>query len=330
MGTTTDKLNKLIETKEAIKAALSNKGVSITDTDTFYSYAEKINSIPSVNYETVNLTLLDVENNNLSGVTVTLYYNNSEIKQYTYTGNSLSIKIPEYINYTIKFDAENIYFNEEINGIALSNNTRELTVYGIITGLYIYSIDGNFYTEETWDTTNNSQAIGVALINKDCRFVIDKTNESTKRIDENNPISNPNAITSIEDSFLDYNGKTNTEELLRSFNNSEYAQTYCNSITYNINDNVVKGYLGSTGEWYKAISYNEEINELIELIGGTPLKINQQQGTFTNAYLSSTVSNNLNGAIYVVNFSGNNINNYPIDAVYNNTQMLVRPFIPLL
>ena len=45
MGTITDKLNKLAETKSAIKTAIVNKGVSISDSDTFASYADKINTI---------------------------------------------------------------------------------------------------------------------------------------------------------------------------------------------------------------------------------------------------------------------------------------------
>lgn len=45
MGTITDKLNKLAETKSAIKTAIVNKGVAVSDTDTFASYADKISSI---------------------------------------------------------------------------------------------------------------------------------------------------------------------------------------------------------------------------------------------------------------------------------------------
>ena len=47
MGTTADKLNKLEETKAAIKTAITNKGVEVSDSDTFASYADKINSIPT-------------------------------------------------------------------------------------------------------------------------------------------------------------------------------------------------------------------------------------------------------------------------------------------
>lgn len=45
MGTINDKLAYLDDTKLAIKEAIQNKGVSVTDEDTFRSYAEKINSI---------------------------------------------------------------------------------------------------------------------------------------------------------------------------------------------------------------------------------------------------------------------------------------------
>lgn len=45
MGTTADKLNKLLETKTAIKEAIKAKGVSVAETDTFRSYADKIESI---------------------------------------------------------------------------------------------------------------------------------------------------------------------------------------------------------------------------------------------------------------------------------------------
>lgn len=52
MGTTADKLTYLAGTKTAIKAAIQAKGVSISDTDTFRAYAEKISAIPISGFET--------------------------------------------------------------------------------------------------------------------------------------------------------------------------------------------------------------------------------------------------------------------------------------
>lgn len=45
MGTINEKLNYLLQTKEDIKQAIKGKGVEITDSDSFRSYAEKIGTI---------------------------------------------------------------------------------------------------------------------------------------------------------------------------------------------------------------------------------------------------------------------------------------------
>ena len=47
MGTTAQKLNKILETKEAIRTAINNKGGTLTTTDTFASYSSAIDSLPS-------------------------------------------------------------------------------------------------------------------------------------------------------------------------------------------------------------------------------------------------------------------------------------------
>ena len=47
MGTTAQKLNKILETKEAIRTVINNKGGTLTTTDTFASYPSAIDSLPS-------------------------------------------------------------------------------------------------------------------------------------------------------------------------------------------------------------------------------------------------------------------------------------------
>lgn len=68
MGTTADKINYLNGTKAAIKEAIVNKGVSVSDSDTFRSYAEKIGDIEGGSVFTIkNQPILadnDVETSN--------------------------------------------------------------------------------------------------------------------------------------------------------------------------------------------------------------------------------------------------------------------------
>ena len=47
MGTTADELNKVLSTKADIKSAIIEKGVAVSDSDTFASYGNKIRSIKS-------------------------------------------------------------------------------------------------------------------------------------------------------------------------------------------------------------------------------------------------------------------------------------------
>ena len=56
MGTVADKLNYLQGTKEAIKSALIEKGVSVADSDTFRSYADKISGIKTTEMEDALVT----------------------------------------------------------------------------------------------------------------------------------------------------------------------------------------------------------------------------------------------------------------------------------
>lgn len=56
MGTLADKLAYLNATKEAIKTALQNKGITVLATDTFRSYAQKIANIVTPSHTTLGIT----------------------------------------------------------------------------------------------------------------------------------------------------------------------------------------------------------------------------------------------------------------------------------
>ena len=85
MGTTAQKLNKILETKEAIRTAINNKGGTLTTTDTFASYPSAIDSLPSGGGGSLK-TLLDATKSayylfyNYSGVSVNdlISYNDTE------------------------------------------------------------------------------------------------------------------------------------------------------------------------------------------------------------------------------------------------------------
>ena len=73
MGTINEKLNYLLQTKENIKQAIKEKGVEITDSDSFRSYAEKIGTIQAGGDEILISTPTAFV---LSGVSATLITSN--------------------------------------------------------------------------------------------------------------------------------------------------------------------------------------------------------------------------------------------------------------
>lgn len=58
MGTTAEKLNKILETKEAIRTAINNKGGTLTETDTFASYSATIANLKTTGESATTLKAL--------------------------------------------------------------------------------------------------------------------------------------------------------------------------------------------------------------------------------------------------------------------------------
>ena len=206
MGTITDKLNKLAETKSAIKTAIVNKGVSISDTDTFASYADKISSIEG------------------GGSTPT----------------------------------EGIY------------------------GVFIYDTNGNLTKPEEWDTANNDLAVGVAVIDENCSFVVGKEASAKMAYDPNYKKLNWDHIINegyAENIKLDYAGEANSAIVrgLTSGETNAFNWAYSNTIT--VNGTTLYGYLGAGGEWQTAINNKSSIDSALSIIGGTAMDTDKYHWT---------------------------------------------------
>ena len=194
MGTITDKLNKLAETKSAIKTAIVNKGVAVSDSDTFASYANKIASISG-------------------GSTPT----------------------------------EGIY------------------------GVFIYDTNGNLTKPEEWDTANNDLAVGVAVIDENCAFVIGKT-PTFSEIAWSSKLygTEVSGIVITEDADIaktDYAGEHNSA-IVRSLTSGEdnaFNLAYSKTIT--VNGTTLYGYIGALGEWQTAYNNKSSIERAFKKIG---------------------------------------------------------------
>ena len=195
MGTITDKLNKLTETKSAIKTAIVNKGVTVSDTDTFASYADKIASISG------------------GGSTPT----------------------------------EGIY------------------------GVFIYDTNGNLTKPEEWDTANNDLAVGVAVIDENCAFVIEKTPNNSEIAWSNTLYGTivPGIVTTEDGNIAktDYAGEYNSSIVRGLTSGEDNVFNWAYSKTITVNGTILHGYIGALGEWWTAYNNKSSIDSAFRKIG---------------------------------------------------------------
>ena len=204
MGTITDKLNKLAETKSAIKTAIVNKGVAVSDSDTFASYADKIASIEG-------------------GSTPT----------------------------------EGIY------------------------GVFIYDTNGNLTKPEEWNTANNDLAVGVAVIDENCAFIIDKVGTSSTYQWGDTGTVIDGVSTSDLVAYYDYFGESNTDAIITKYPSGSFAANYCRGRSCTVNGTTLYGYLGAYGEWKTAYNNKSSIDNALSKIGGTAINTSDHHWTST-------------------------------------------------
>ena len=117
-------------------------------------------------------------------------------------------------------------------------------------GIYIASNDGSLVKPDSWNTSNNSKAVGVAVISDKCSFIIDKNNQTSDDQKWSNRLKDLSLTnyTSESQAITDYNGEHNTD-IIMSEDTQNVAAKYCRSksITFGTTRN---GYLGAGGEWW--------------------------------------------------------------------------------
>lgn len=153
-------------------------------------------------------------------------------------------------------------------------------------GLYIYDINGNFTLPENWNTTNNSKAVGVAILTDDCKFVVAKQDISTSIISWGGFGTDISALTNYTDAAsaaTDFDGVNNTSKIIAAIGNTNDGDrdgTAAGDCAAYVFPNRKTGYLGAAGEWQVVYQNKDALNSALTLIGGTKMK--------KNAYWTST------------------------------------------
>lgn len=160
MGTVADKLNKVLSTKTDIKNAIIEKGVAVSDSDTFASYSDKIRSIKSGSE--VPSPFVDAIDLFRKMKSSTGYSPSFEV-----VGNPYGInKILSYDSFRTKDDNYSFYYRSYINlllNMLIDCSKKNITIMNdaFIEGSFLYqwksykAFSGNIDLRDTNDITGS-------------------------------------------------------------------------------------------------------------------------------------------------------------------------------
>lgn len=188
---------------------------------------------------------------------------------------------------------------------------------GTPNGIYILRMNNRLYAKEKWDASWNNEAVGVAVLSDNCKFVIAPTQNSDglywSKGGAYDTVSGVTTATNSSTAKTDYKGVRNSSAILSKYGaGTDYAAGLCQNYSFK---NGKKGYLGSCGEWQEVYNNKAEINACMNLIGGTPVSTDYY-------YWTSTQYNSYNA--WILDWSDGSVSYY---AKYGNNR--VRAFAAL-
>ena len=188
-------------------------------------------------------------------------------------------------------------------------------------GVYVYSNDGLLYGPGDWDAANNDSAVGVAVVDDNCKFAITK-GEKPQRVWSDalygTDVSGLTNYASSSQAETDFNGKSNTELIISAASGedaSNNAAHYCYNQTVSVDGRgTVHGYLPALGELQTVYNNNAAIYSAMSLIGGITIPSN---------YLWSSTEASSSLAWYLSRGSGN------LNRAYKDNTCYAVPIFPL-
>ena len=141
-------------------------------------------------------------------------------------------------------------------------------------GVYIESVDHEFYLTDDWDTANTANSIAVVADEHKFRIALSyPTNTQAIGI----TLRYEDVLTATTSMFVaetDYNGAYNTQQIITLQPSTDYAAGWC--AAYIFPDGETNGYLPAYGELSLAYQNKDAIDAAILACGGTAFPSNPQ------------------------------------------------------
>lgn len=201
-------------------------------------------------------------------------------------------------------------------------------------GVYVYTNKGELINPEEWDTTNNDNAAGVAVIGDNARFAISKELPAVNDIPWSNALQDTDVagLTNYPNrgqALLDFNGLENTRIIMEaapSEDSSNNAAYYCNAQTLNGKN----GYLPAIGELALMHNNKTAIDSALTTIGSKTISARLNELQVEDHYIWSSTESKQSGSWRIIwNFSSLTIGAPNKTGNYANSNFFAFPIFPL-
>ena len=225
------------------------------------------------NTEVVTVTVDTSNSSTVVGQVITI---NGNTYTLTSSNNPLEVKVP-WVAYTISADDKSGFTTPDTVSIAANElqTTRSvtLTYTEILNGVFIYTNTGSLVSTSSWNTANNGNAVGVAVITDNSSFVIAKGDSNGSKAYYSDYTTHPN-MTSYSSWSAACNasetGDSNTDNIIAKFGSSTtYAAGWCRAYSPGYRNG--EWHIGTAREWQDAYNNKTAIDDAMSLIGGTAM-----------------------------------------------------------
>lgn len=256
---------------------------------------------------------------NLNGVTITVKSGDTTVSTQTWQGSPISVEVPCGEEVTVEVPKKQGYkVNTTVSFYPIPLNKRNviITYKALSLGCFILDKDDNLIDGSLWDPATGN-AVGVALITEKVAIVI-ATGRHTDGLawsTESQLVEGVVATTDITEAFKDYNGKANTETIVRALGTKAPSAYYCYNYTFK---NGKKGYLMSAGEAREIYTNAETIANLLSTINPSTSNLMADDEFMTSTqYNDSWFWCVRNGSASQLPKSTDNLSLFPIYSLYD-------------
>lgn len=267
-------------------------GTSIDDYASTKGYLTE-NNLNEKLKETVTIKLVSdksASDTNLNGAKVTVKSGDTTVSTQTWQGTPIEVKVPCDKDVKIEVGTVKMYMKPKVLKYVpspLYNREVTFTYKALELGVFIIDTNDNLINKDSWSPTMKETTVGVALITEKVAIVIPAGSKySLKWSEQTQLVEGVTTTTNYAEAIADFNGKANTEAIVKALGQNAPAAYYCSNYTFK---NGKKGYLMSAGEANEMSLNISELGTMLNSIGSSSINFDSGFKYWTSTQQSSNL-----------------------------------------